>query len=85
MPIRFTTSRLLKKLENLGISHELYSLGEQMDDSLCLLPLPTGEWETFIGERGEKTDRRVWPDEEAACFGFLGRLAWTQWQSEVPA
>ena len=79
MPLGFNTARLEVKLEQLGLQDGPFSVNDRLDDSLCEMPLATGEWETFVQERGQKTDRIVWPDEEAACNGFLGRVAWSHW------
>lgn len=74
-----TTARLILKLKQLGFENGPFSINDRVDDSLCLLPLSNGEWETFVEERGQKSSRIVWPDEETACFGFLGQIAWSRW------
>ncbi|GAA4666976.1 hypothetical protein [Frondihabitans cladoniiphilus] len=75
----FTVRDLQRKLEDARVDRSLYSIGKGFDETLCLVELPDGSWETFVGQRGVKDQRLVWPDEETACYGFLGQIAWTHW------
>jgi hypothetical protein len=77
----FTMEKLQTRIARAGVDDNLYSIGDFAEGCLCLVQVDDNEWETFFGERSEKSDLLTWESESDACFWFLGRLAWTEWKA----
>jgi len=73
--VRFLQARL----ERAQVNSDLYNIGGYAEGCYCIAVSHSGVWETYVGERGEKTDSRVYPTEADACIAFLGLMAWTEW------
>lgn len=71
--------KLTTRLARAHVDPRLVSVGSYAEGCYCIAQNENGVWETFIGERSEKSELKVWNSEEDACMAFLGYLAWTEW------
>lgn len=72
--LTMNVAQLQHALQQAGIAPEAYWIGEYRDDYTCIMQAEDGMWETFSGERGEKSDLRRWDNEGDACVFFIGML-----------
>ncbi len=70
-------------LRLLKVPDDVASVGRLRDDHFCLLAHENGTFEVFWYERGSHHDDCFYDNEEAGCYGFLGKigggLAGRQW------
>jgi hypothetical protein len=72
---RMATERIFGELASLAaIPSTSYSVGEEVDGAMCLLPTADG-FEVFSCAGGARHEVRVFSDEESACFYLFGVLA----------
>ncbi len=60
-------NELKKKLENLGINDQTYSLDNDIEDEQYCLENNGGKWHYYYSERGQKTGERSFDSESDAC------------------
>ena len=70
-----TVEELKKKLDELNIQHDLYSLmiGGFPNEAYCLIKNEDG-WEVYYSERGNKRGTRQFASESDACEYLEERL-----------
>jgi hypothetical protein len=61
-------------LRLLRVPDEVASVGRLRDDHFCLLAHENGTFEVFWYERGSHHDDCFYDNEEAGCYGFLGKI-----------
>jgi hypothetical protein len=79
MSYLFNVKKLETRMARAGVDMSLYSIGSYGEGMFCISTNSDGEWETFTGERSQKFDLKVWPNEEDACLAYFGRIAWNDW------
>jgi hypothetical protein len=72
------TTSVAQWLDTIGVPPGVVSIGEEADNTWCLVPAGDGEWEVFWREQGNRYDWARFTNEQVACFYLFGRLAWTQ-------
>lgn len=65
-------AQLKKLIEEKKLDYRLYHIGEEgnFDETFNLISCADGTWETFYGERGGRTNRKVYGSEEEAAGAF---------------
>jgi hypothetical protein len=71
-------TELAKALELIGIQPQVLALGDQAENSWCVVKESDETWEVFWMERGNKIGLVRHRAEADACFQLLGRLAYSQ-------
>lgn len=66
-------SELLEELRSRGVPEDAYSIGQDRDESYCLMET-YGTWSTYYSERGVRQRERTHSSEDAACRDLLHRL-----------
>ncbi|MFI8528359.1 hypothetical protein ACIGB8_28130 [Promicromonospora sukumoe] len=66
-------SELLGELRLRGVPEDAYSIGQDRDESYCLMET-YGTWSTYYSERGLRQGERTHSSEDAACRYLLNRL-----------
>lgn len=61
-------------LRLLRVPDDVASVGRPRDDHFCLLAHENGTFEVFWYERGSHNDECFYDNEEAGCYGFLGKI-----------
>jgi hypothetical protein len=66
---------LKKRLDQIGVSDDLYSLliGGFPNEAYCLIKNEDG-WEVYYSERGQKSDVQQFENESEACEYLLEEL-----------
>lgn len=65
---------LKRKLDNLSIDPNSYSLGGECSDETLCLEERHGKWSIYYSERGLRTKEESFDSEEKACDAFLVRI-----------
>ncbi|MBT2533896.1 hypothetical protein J7E83_17550 [Arthrobacter sp. ISL-48] len=55
MMLPMNVGQLEYALQQAGIDPEAYWIGEFRDEYACIMQAEDGMWETFVGQRGQKT------------------------------
>ncbi|WP_026424572.1 hypothetical protein [Actinokineospora inagensis] len=71
------TESIVGLLAAIGVPAEVVSLGEEADNTWCLLQDNNG-WEVFWREQGNRYDWARFTNEQVACHYLFGRLTWSQ-------
>jgi len=66
-------TELLTVLTQNKIDPDYYSIGEEKNESLCLVEDLSG-WCVFYSERGRRTEPKYYYTECDACKAFLSRI-----------
>lgn len=66
-------TELLNILIQKNFDHDCYSIGEERNESLCLIEDFSG-WCVFYSERGHRTEPKYYSTENDACKAFLSRI-----------
>ena len=63
-----TVDELKKRLDEIGVPDDLYSLliGSFPNEAYCLIKNEDG-WEVYYSERGQKSDAQQFENESEAC------------------
>lgn len=65
-------AQLQKLIEEQKLDYRIYHIGEEgyFDEAFNLVSCADGTWETFYGEHGGRTNRKVYGSEEEAADAF---------------
>ena len=61
------------------IPESYYSLNGMADSALCLEDKGHDVWEVYVGDRGQKIDKRTFCDLDEACMIFLLNIDNKNW------
>ena len=69
-----TVNELKNKLDEIGVSQDLYSImiGGLPNERLCLVE--DEMWQVYYSERGKKVGQKFFENEEEACEYFYGKM-----------
>ena len=69
-----TINELKNKLDEIGVSQDLYSImiGGLPNERLCIVKEEM--WQVYYSERGRKVGQKVFETEEEACAYFYGKM-----------
>lgn len=69
-----TVNELKNKLDEIGVSQDLYSImiGGLPNERLCIVKEEM--WQVYYSERGQKVGRKIFQTEEEACKYFYGKM-----------
>ena len=65
---------LERELKNLNINNEFYSLSGGFPNEAYCINKNEFEWEVYYSERGQKSDPKIFNDENSACNYFFGLI-----------
>lgn len=69
-----TVDELKSKLDEMGVSQDLYSImiGGLPNERLCIVK--DEKWQVYYSERGKKVGQKFFETEEEACDYFLEKM-----------
>ena len=69
-----TADELKSKLDEMGVSQDLYSImiGGLPNERLCIVK--DEKWQVYYSERGKKVGQKFFETEEEACDYFLEKM-----------
>ena len=69
-----TVDELKNKLDEIGVSQDLYSImvGGLPNEKLCIVK--DEMWQVYYSERGKRIGEKVFETEEEACEYFFGKM-----------
>ena len=69
-----TVDELKNKLDEIGVSQDLYSImvGGLPNEKLCIVK--DEMWQVYYSERGKRIGEKVFETEEGACEYFFGKM-----------
>ena len=79
-----TIKNLEKKIKEYNIPKNAYSLNGGLPNESYCIDFINNNWEVYYSERGLKTEKKVFLDENTACEYFLNILkSLTNWQKGI--